>query len=178
MYVCMCVYIYIYVYVYKCRYSIVVWSWAGVRRSRVQFQPPSTIRVGCQTLQSVWVTAFASGANTRKLVQETEGLLDHQHPEPQKRNTCIYIYLYVYKYIYRERERCIQSGFGALFASARRRHPRLYILKYIVLYYIILYCIILYYMIVHYMGSLASVRAAGRGKRRMGPGEGRGSTRT
>ena len=72
----------------KCRYSIVVWSWAWVRRSRVQFQPPSTIRVRRQTLQSLWESAFASGANTGQLVQEPDGSLDHQHP---KRNTNYYL---------------------------------------------------------------------------------------
>ena len=46
-------------YTNKCRYSIVVRSWAGVRRSSVQFQPLSTIRVRRQTLQSLWGSTFA-----------------------------------------------------------------------------------------------------------------------
>ena len=58
----------------KCRYNIVVWSWAGVRRSRVQFQPPLTIRVRRQTLQSLWGSAFASGANHRATGSITRGL--------------------------------------------------------------------------------------------------------
>ena len=46
----------------KCRDSKVVWGWAGVRRSRVQSQPKSTIRVRRQTLQILWGSAFASQA--------------------------------------------------------------------------------------------------------------------
>ena len=40
---------------------------------RVQFQPLSTIRVRRQTLQSLWGSAFASGANTGQPGEELEG---------------------------------------------------------------------------------------------------------
>ena len=113
MYVCMYIHIYIYMYMYICIYIYIyiyihggwsalartrsrreafgkgangVWSWAGVRRSRVQFQPPSTIRIRRQTLQSLWGSAFASGANTGQLVQEPGGSLDHQHLNKKKAN--------------------------------------------------------------------------------------------
>ena len=69
--ICICMYV---MYVCKCRYSIVVWSWAGVRRSRVQFRPPSTIRVKRQTLQSLCGSAFASGAKHRATGSRTRRL--------------------------------------------------------------------------------------------------------
>ena len=73
MHACMHACVHVCMYVCKCRYSLVVRSWAGVRRSQVQFQPLSTIRVRRQTLQSLWGSAFASRANTGQPGQALEG---------------------------------------------------------------------------------------------------------
>ena len=43
-----------------------------MRVTRVQFQPLSTIQVRRQTLQSLWGSAFASGATTGQPIQELE----------------------------------------------------------------------------------------------------------
>ena len=97
-------YIYIYIYtcihMYKYCYSIVVRSWAGVRQSRVQFQPLSTIRIRRQTLQSLWGSAFASGANTGQPGQELEGKTRRDKKEKIIMYTHVYIYIYIYVYIY------------------------------------------------------------------------------
>ena len=73
---------------------------SGVRRSRVEFQPPSTIRVRRQTLQSLWGSAFASGANTGQLVQEPEGSLDHQHPKRKENKYHISYIMFIICYYY------------------------------------------------------------------------------
>ena len=96
------VYTYIHICIYKCRYSIVVRSWAGVRRSRVQFQPSSTIRVRRQTLQRLWGSALASGANTGQPGQELEGKTHRVNKATKQIYTYVYVYIYIYIYIERE----------------------------------------------------------------------------
>ena len=82
---CICVHL-------KCRFTIVVWSWAGVRRSWVQFQPPSTIRVRRQTLQSLWGRAFASGAKHRATGSRTRRLAGSSTSNTKQQNMCIYVH--------------------------------------------------------------------------------------
>ena len=82
----------------KCRYSIVVRSWAGVRRSRFQFQPSSSIRVRSQTLQSLWGSAFASGANTGQLGQELVWKSRRVNQKTKQRIICVHMYTYTHTY--------------------------------------------------------------------------------
>ena len=74
-----------------------VWSWAGVRRSWVQFQPSSTIRVRRQTLQSLRGSAFASGAKHRATGSRTRRLAGSS--TPKQTNVCMYVCMYVRMYV-------------------------------------------------------------------------------
>ena len=81
---------------YKCRYGVVVRSWDGVEKSRIQFQPTSTTRVRRQTLQNLCGSAFASGANTGQPGQELEG----ETRRVKYLSLSLYIYIYIYTSIH------------------------------------------------------------------------------
>ena len=158
MYVCMCIYV---------SAAIVWWlgCWAGIWRSWVQSRPMSTIRVTRQTLQSLWGSAFASGATTTwtwktRRVKHEENMYVYIC---MYICMCVYIYIYIhtyihihiYIYIYIGRRRRRQPREGQADGLAHRGGRRLsvayttlyYILSYPILYYTILYYTILYYTI-------------------------------
>ena len=94
------------------------------------------IRVRRQTLQSLWGSAFASGANTGQLVQEPEGSLDHQHPK-EKRQVILIMCECISEYTS-----------SSVCASVSRRTPEVGIVTIIIMIMIILIIIITIVMII------------------------------
>ena len=105
-----------------------------MRRSRFRFQPISTNRVTRQTLQSLWGSAFASGANTGQPGKELVGKTRRVQTKRTTNFTSVYIYIYIYIYMHAY----IICVYIYIYISlpSEGKHIHIYTCIYIYIYYI------------------------------------------